>query len=129
MWIIIIIVNKHHSKKSKPLLKLISNTLFKNGVKTTFYPFLGWFIWQKKNKTESKQITEKQWFVAFIQGFTHLDGKREFGYYYLSNINLDLLFFTWRESTVWVFWFSMNSRKYNTTDIGLDAVSLCLLFL
>ena len=38
---------KHHSKKRKPLLKLIGNTLFKTKVKTNFYPFLGWFNWQK----------------------------------------------------------------------------------
>ena len=33
---IIIIMEKDHSKKEKPLLKLIDNTLFKTKVKTNF---------------------------------------------------------------------------------------------
>ena len=44
---IILIVERHRSKQRKPPLKLICNTLFKTKDKTNFYPFLGWFNWQK----------------------------------------------------------------------------------
>lgn len=44
---IILIVERHRSKKRKPPLKLIGNTLFKTKDKTNFYPFLSWFNWQK----------------------------------------------------------------------------------
>lgn len=48
---IILIVERHRSKQRKPSLKLIGNTLFKTKDKTNFYPFLGWFNWQKTYDT------------------------------------------------------------------------------